>query len=315
MEDADGLTPVARARKPTTARVVFWLAVLVAGWVVAILVAPAVYDLLTSLGWSRERGYAKVLRRLLLVPPVVVFFVALRPWRDGSLASYGLCGPCARARPALLAAAGTLGVGVLLLALQAAAGWIRWDPHAPPLEVARRMGSRLVGALVAAVLEEWLFRGWLYRRLGVRPRPVVRALVVAAIFAGLHAFKSTAFFVERGDSFAETLRAIGGWFERLADPADFGPTFTGLFFFSLVLTAAYLRTRTLWTPIAIHAAGSWLVHTYGSVTERTVERTWAGSKWLTDGPPAWAAMALAAWALWPRGPAVRSDGCGERSSS
>ena len=65
------------------------------------------------------------------------------------------------------------------------------------------------------------------------------------------------------------------------------------FLFSLILTLLWRRTRTLWAPVGVHAAGVAVLRTYGAFTDRTPPRTWAGSKELFDGPPVWALLLLA----------------------
>ena len=47
---------------------------------------------------------------------------------------------------------------------------------------------------------------------------------------------------------------------------------------------------TLWFGIGLHGATAWLpVHS--ALTQRSIERDWAGSKWLYDGVPGWIVLA------------------------
>jgi membrane protease YdiL (CAAX protease family) len=281
-------------------RALGWLALLVAGWGAAILLAAPVHDLLVSLGWDRPHGFAKVVRRLLLVPPVVVFLIALKPWRAGSLESYGLLGPGARPRSALLSGATTLGVVFLILAGQFAAGWLALEDPLRWGEAGARAVKYLLVGIVVGVLEEWFFRGWLFRVLSRSLRAFPAVLLASLAYALLHVFRPSSLEVEVSHDAAGAWEAVVTWLSRAFDPASFLPSAVGLFLFGLLLSAAYLRTRTLWTSVGIHAAGVWVLHTYGALTVREPERTWAGSKWLYDGWPGWVVLALAALFLWPR---------------
>jgi membrane protease YdiL (CAAX protease family) len=125
-------------------------------------------------------------------------------------------------------------------------------------------------------------------------------LAVAAVFAPLHAFKPSRVEMEVTHDVSGALEAIGAWLAQFGDLARIGPSMVGLFLLSLLLSAAWNRSRTLWAPIGIHAGGVWVVRSYGSLTDRDPQRTWAGTKELYDGPVAWAVLLVAAVLLWPR---------------
>jgi membrane protease YdiL (CAAX protease family) len=265
-----------------------------------VLATPPVHRWLVDAGLLAEEKFPKVLRRLLLIPLLLVLFAFLRPWRDGRLASYGLRGPRARPGPLVTGFAVTALLFVALLAWQFGAGWLRWES---PIQWGRAMwkvGRWIVGGLLIAVLEEWFFRGWMFRRFrrGMPTLPAV--LVVAAVFALLHAFKPSHLGKDVTHDVEGALDALGTWFTHLIDPASFGPTFLGLFLFGLVLSGAYRSTGTLWASVGIHAAGVWVLRTHEHFTDRWPLRNWAGSKDLYDGWPAWVVLALAGLWLWTR---------------
>ena len=84
------------------------------------------------------------------------------------------------------------------------------------------------------------------------------------------------------------------------DLEAFGPAAAGLFCVALLLSAARARTRTLWTPVGIHAGAVLVIFSYGALTDRLATPAWAGTRLLYDGPVAWALMLVAA-ALLARG--------------
>jgi membrane protease YdiL (CAAX protease family) len=280
----------------------------------AVLLTPPVYRWLLDAGAIDADEFLKVLRRLLLFPLLIALFAWLKPWRDGGPWSYGLLG--ASARPSLFIRAWTVTAALLLslLAWHWLVGWLAWEDPLDAGKALGRLGRWLGVGLVLAVLEEWFFRGWLERRLLKKAfEPVSAALLVALLYAAIHAFKPSRLDVEVTLDAAGALRALGWWFTHLVDPVAFGPTFAGLFLFSLVLTAAWRRWKTLWVPIGIHAAGITVLRSYGAFTDRDPQRTWAGTKELLDGPPAWLLL-VAALLLITRGGAPRPES-GDAGSS
>jgi membrane protease YdiL (CAAX protease family) len=276
----------------------------------AVHATPPVHRWLVDAGLLAEEKFPKVLRRLLLIPMLLVLFAALRPWRDGGPTSYGLLGPRARARPALLAFAATAIVLLAMILWQGAEGWVRLLDPVPWGPALGRLAWWLGAGVVIALLEEWFFRGWLDRRFSRRVGPVASALLVALVFGLLHAFRPSRLGIQPTHDAAGAWEALLAWLSYLGDVGAFGPSFLGLFLASLLLTALYRRTGTLWTPVAAHAAAVWVIRAQTAFTERTVPRSWAGTKDLVDGPVGWAVLLLAlATTL-----AARREGSGDRAA-
>lgn len=298
---AAALPPVPPA--PPVARVSpWWWVAGVALLPLAVVLAPSVYHLLVGLGWLEpdRLAFAKVLRRCLLVPIAVLVLGGLRPWRDVGLAGMGL----SRANVAHGLRAFLLCVLAVLalLAVQVQLGWLRLELNEPPARVAWRIAKTLGTGVVVGMVEEWLFRAWLPRRLGRRLAAGWAAVLALLAFAALHAFRPSHLREAIEPSVAGAWEALGLWLGTLVDPAAFGASFLGLLLFGALLQALYRRTGTLWAPIGVHAAAAWLVFAYGGVTEREATPAWAGSKALYDGPLGWGLLLLALVLVqaWPR---------------
>jgi membrane protease YdiL (CAAX protease family) len=273
-----------------------WLAFLLVP--AAVLAAPAVHRALGGMGLSLD--FAQTLRRLLLVGTVAALLIALRPWRDVPRDLWGLRGPASR--PSLVVAGAGLAVAMLLaiVLLQAALGRIDWDEGRGWRKFWQRLPATLLGAVLIGVLEELFFRGWLLSRLRLRLRLGPAILVAAVLFALPHAFRGTAAPADLPATLEGAGEALAAWGRNLLDVADFGPRFVGLVLLAVLLSAALLRSGSLWLPIGIHAGAHLFLQQYSALTDRFPERDWMGSKWLYDGPPGWIAMAAVTLALWPR---------------
>ncbi len=276
--------------------------VLLAAWL-----AGPVDQFLRTAGWidvgpgEDTTKFLKVFRRLLVIPLVLGLLVAAKPWRDGTLASYGLTGRPAYLRSGARAWLVTVGIMVAVLTLHFLLGWLDWeDPFRWSKGLGRVVRWIPTGLFIAA-LEGWFFRGWLLRKAGRRMGAPLAVLVTSLVFGLVHVFNVRRVGGDVTHDAAGALDALGQWLRLLLDPFAFGPDFVGLTLLALVLTAAYLRTHTLWTSIGIHGAGIFVLKAYGGFTDRFPNLTWAGGKWLYDGPVGWSILLVAFVLLWPWG--------------
>jgi len=263
------------------------LAGVLGAFALAIFAAAPVHGALVSL--HAGLPFAKVFRYLLLVSLLAVFFVSAKPWRQVPSDVWGL-----RGRPRLDLWARGVALGVLLLVaialLDAAAGHLSWDGAKGVSKLVSRLPTILTLLLVLAPVEEIFFRGWLFDRFRTRFAERGAAFAVAGVYAGIHAFRERDAPKNLEASVSGALDVLAAWGRNLVDWRGFGPSFVGLFLLSLVLSAARRRWGTLWFSVGLHGAAAAWLHVHSSLTERSIERDWMGSKWLYDGVPGWAVL-------------------------
>jgi membrane protease YdiL (CAAX protease family) len=280
-------------------RAVLWVLALAAAIGAAVVLSGPVTLALRGAGVDVEMG--AVFRRVLLVAVLGVLVVGLHPWKDRPPGTWGLHGPAAR--PAHAA----LGVGIAFVLLgtiaagQWAAGWFSWDAAKGAQKFASRAAGLVAAAVLISVAEEVFFRGWLFARLRARLRPLAAAAATSALFALPHLFKETNAPKGLSADPAGAWATLSAWASAAVDLRVAAPKMLGMFLFGLALSAAFVRTRSLWLGIGLHGGAVFFVQALSALTERSPERNWAGSKWLYDGPPGWIAIALTAALLWPRG--------------
>ena len=180
----------------------------------------------------------------------------------------------------MVVGAALLGAAVLLVA---ATGGARWIPDAGTLPGYLGFALRTLAFFaVAAALEEVLFRGYpfqvLERGIGAWPAAVLLSLLFAAAHAG-----------------NPNVRALG---------------LANIFLAGLMLSAAYLRTRSLWFATAVHLGWNWTMATLLDLPVSGLEidtplytGTETGPDWWTGGafgPEAGlaATLVLAAGTAW-----------------
>lgn len=169
-----------------------------------------------------------------LLAALLAAWVMMRGVERSPLGSMGFpFGPAAAGESAV----GT-GIGAAFLALTvllvAATGGARWTSDAGTLPGYLEFAARTLGFFaVAAAVEEVLFRGYPFQALarGIGAWPA--AVVLSALFALAHASNPN-------------VRPLG---------------LANIFLAGVMLSAAYLRTRSLWFATAVHLGWNWAMAT------------------------------------------------------
>ena len=160
-----------------------------------------------------------------------------------------------------LAGAGAC-LGVLLFSIVMAT--LLLSGHARLLDDLSPLGCAfaLLAALFAAIVEELLFRGMLFRLVERHAGTAVALLISALVFGLVHAGNPGA-----------------TWLSSVAIALEAG----------LLLGAAYARTRTLWFSIGLHMgwnfteSGIFGAHVSGVSAVGLVRSDFVGTRWLTGG--------------------------------
>jgi membrane protease YdiL (CAAX protease family) len=181
-------------------------------------------------------------------------------------------------------------MGAVLIAaaagVVAVAGYARWVADAgTPGQLAATLAGALGFFLVAAAAEEALFRGYAFQVLAEGLGPWGATLLLSAAFAAGH----------------------------LGNPNVSAFGIANIFLAGVMLSVAYLRTRSLWFATAVHAGWNWTMSALLDFPVSGIARNTpmysvaerGGGAWLTGGTfgpeaglPATIAIALAlAWLL------------------
>lgn len=128
-----------------------------------------------------------------------------------------------------------LGLGCLLFSIVMGLLWALGVYHPGPWGSLAPLASGALVGLCAAVLEEIVVRGFIFRLLSLATGTWIALLVSAALFGALHAFNPGA-----------------TWFSSIAIALEAG----------ILLAAAFVVTGRLWLPIGLHMAWNF---TEGSV--------------------------------------------------
>jgi membrane protease YdiL (CAAX protease family) len=218
----------------------------------------------------------RIARRCVSIAAAISLWICLRRHEGRGLAAYGL--------PAWSAGAGkrefltglAMGGGVLLALLAAELMLGLWHVAVTPdrARLWRVVLTFVPAALLVAVLEELVFRGYLLQHL-MACSTRFAVILSSAIYSAVH-------------------------LKNLAISPAGMRELTGLFIFGIILCISYLRTGRLWLAIGLHA-----VLAYGARVNKLLVQSsdpslaWLiGTNRLVDGVVGWCALlALGGW-LW-----------------
>ncbi|HNV85377.1 MAG TPA: CPBP family intramembrane metalloprotease [Candidatus Omnitrophota bacterium] len=209
--------------------------------------APWIYQLT---GFKFER----ILSRLVMIFSLFAILCLMR-WDFKGLLRYGLTWDPERSASFL-----TRGfvIGVVTLGLLTAAAvflggreWLpRWKGIGVVISKTLQYGF---AAFLIGVLEETFFRGFLYGRLKERWNLFWSLAGTNSFYSLLHFFKGGNYGVPPNPDFTDSFKSMFHLLDPFWNPAQLVPAFLGLLLFGLILSYCYLKTRSLYFSIGLHA--------------------------------------------------------------
>lgn len=129
----------------------------------------------------------------------------------------------------------------------------------------------VLSSLLVGVIEEVFFRVFIFSRL--RGRFPLTASIIGAnlIYAGLHFFKGGQYPVPADPGFLDSLLIMLHLLDPFRDPIRLLPTFLSLFMFGYILSYCYLRLKSLYFSIGLHAGCVFLLKIDGWFVESVAE--------------------------------------------
>jgi len=245
--------------------------------------APILYDFLPF-------KFEKIFNRLVMIGTLlaIVIFVRIKKetlirlgliWRDTS--------------PGFL----TFGffAGILTLSLTSAINILSGNAYfvIPEFAVSEWIGKislALFTGLLIGVIEEFFFRGFIFRELEriLKGRVLIAILITSVFYSVIHFIGMKKLLIGPDPGFLDGLKLIGAPFLSFLDWPRFWPEAVGLFFFGLALNAAVFKTGSLYPAIGLHAGCVFFIRLDDLFVKFQGERTFLwGSKVVYDGLLGW----------------------------
>jgi membrane protease YdiL (CAAX protease family) len=173
-----------------------------------------------------------------------------------------------------------------------------------PLEfqdILERFGKGMMSGMIVGIVEEFFFRGFIYGVLRKKLNVFV-AVISASIFYSLcHFFENGKILIPEHPGVWDSIRLLAGYLEPLVmRPEMIRNEFIGLFLFGLVLNIAFVRTRSLFLPMGIHAGAVFLIKWQSSFVRAgdDIEHPFFQKLPYYDGSVEWVALILLGVAVW-----------------
>ena len=270
-----------------------FLAVLFVIFFVSAVSAPLLYKILP---FKFERIFSRLVMILSIL--AALLFVRIRreafvryglAWKEGSLRQF-LTG----------CAAGILSLSSVIL-LQGLFRIAHWEPaHFSLLGWIFTVGTAAFAALLVGVLEEFFFRGFIFRRLLERfswPAGLAAA-ATSLLYSLVHFVGDQTPFVDSTPDVKDSLRLMLAPLVSLAHWPSYWPAAAGLFLFGLLLNLTVLRTGSLFMAIGLHASGVFFLKMDGSLIRTDIRNpVFFGGERLIDGVLGWFVLGICAAVL------------------
>lgn len=254
--------------------------------------------------------FEKIFNRLIMIGTLGAALLFVRVRRE-TFAGYGLLWQSSSKR--WLLQGFFAGVAILL-----AITWFRlgtgyahaaW-PDKSWLQILGAFLNALGAGLLIGILEEFFFRGFFQGVLSKRFRlPLFISVVCTNLFyASLHFMSKKKIFIGPDPDFFDSLKLMAAPFLTLTDWSSVWPAFIGLFIFGCILSDLWIRTRSLYASIGLHAGCVFFVKMDGLfIGIDGTPDLWMGTKWFYDGAAGWLFLMLLAVLLrqWVRPDAVK----------
>lgn len=224
--------------------------------------------------------FGKVMRRILMLVALVMFIIFRKSLRFGTLVSSGL-----KIRPGFLKQflLGFLLAGLALLiyygfGLLCGVRVIHLDYDSTGNIIRHLVGYFLIGCLIA-VIEEILFRGFVLQTFRESMTVPMSVCVSSLIYSLLHFFRSDV-FVSTGFQPFVGFVTIAQFFKPLFfEFYNNLPEIIGLFLLGVVLSYAFIKTKSLYLSIGFHACCVFMMKADGMFLNRVREKM----EWLFGG--------------------------------
>ena len=262
--------------------------------VLSIVLAPTVYELLPFFKFGR------ILNRLVEIFAVIAAVLFVR-FERASWRRYGVDFSTPWRRLFLYGfLTGALAI-TLLTTFEVAFGPRHLRYPILISDVIQRFLKGTISGVAVGIAEEFLFRGFIFVSLE-RKMTIAPAMVVTSVlYSSVHFLDNGQIFIPSKPIVGDSIRLLLGYLEPIVmRPRQIIPEFIGLFLFGLALNTAFIRTRSLFLPIGIHAGAVFLIKFENSFVRKGAEVShfFFGKAPLYDGLTEWLFLLVLWLVVW-----------------
>ena len=222
--------------------------------------SPFIKDLLNYKQGSYDFG--KVMRRIMMAVAILLIFLLRKPLRIGSFVAIGIKPIQGWRRQLQMGFLLSTGVFILYTAFLYVSGAYNLQIDAKSLvDLILQLIKILLIAGIVGFIEEIFFRGFILQSLLADMRAVSAVCIGSLFFSLLHFFKAKLLVSPGFQPFIGFLVIYQSFKSLILNFTTIFPSVVGLFLIGVVLSYAYLRTKSLYLAIGLHAGWVFLIKT------------------------------------------------------
>lgn len=218
-------------------------------------------------------NFGKVMRRILMLSALIVFIVFRRSLRFGALISSGM-----KRRPGFfrqflfgLALAGLSMLIYYAIGLSSGAWMMYMDNDSAGVIIRHTVKCLLTGCLIG-IIEEILFRGFVLQSFLESMSQPAAVCVCSLVYSMLHFFQADVFVTTGFQPFVG-FTAMAQFFKPLfLHFTKHLPAIVGLFLVGVVLSYAFIKTKSLYLSIGLHSGWVFMMKADGIFLVRIREK-------------------------------------------
>ena len=168
-------------------------------------------------------------------------------------------------------------------------------------DVIQRFLKGMLSGVAVGIVEEFFFRGFVFVQLERILKTWMAVLVASAFYSVTHFLDNGQVFIPPNPGIGDAFRLLFGYLEPMAfHTREILPELIGLFLFGVILNVAFIRTRSLFLPIGIHAGSVFAIKWQNAFLRKGPDTYHAvfGSTPHYDGALEWAILALLGCLIW-----------------
>ncbi len=169
-------------------------------------------------------------------------------------------------------------------------------------DIVERFFKGMLSGGVVGIVEEFFFRGFIFNYLQKRMPAILAVLLASAFYSLTHFLNNGQVFIPQNASIGDAFRLVFGYLEPFQNRwAEIFPQFFGLFVFGIVLCISFMRTKSLFLSIGIHAGAVFAIkfqHSFVRQPLGNLNYPFFGKSLDYDGSFEWMVLALLGFVLW-----------------
>lgn len=169
-------------------------------------------------------------------------------------------------------------------------------------DIVGRLFKGMLSGVVVGIVEEFFFRGFIFNYLRSRMNLIVAVLISSAFYSLTHFLDNGQIFIPQNPTAGDAFRLLVGYLEPFAKHwNEIFPEFVGLFIFGIILCLVFIRTRSLFFSIGIHAGVVFMIkfqHSFVRKPDEDIVYGFFGKSPDYDGSFEWLVLVILGLVLW-----------------